>query len=119
MCTEVTSLDIGAGWTRQAAIPDATCFNIDPLNHLSAIAFTRLDNSNCKATVRELEDHYRENYRRYQKSIANGCNWFQVMIHAMQIKGVTLVDNDDFRELVCTIPNSLSFCENNESLLDK
>ena len=40
------------------------------------------------------------------------------MIHAMRIKGVTLVDNNQFLELVRTKPNSLSFCENYEPLLE-
>ena len=63
----------------------------------------------CRESVELLVSQYDENYEGYLKVEEDLCNWMQLILSSMRIKGVQLVDNKEFLEYMRTQINDLTF----------
>ena len=73
------------------------------------IDFNDEDDLFCRESVEMLVSQYDENYEGYLKIEEDRCNWIQLILSSMRIKGVQLVDNREFLEYMRTQINDLTF----------
>ena len=74
----------------------------------SSVSFNSEDDDLCMENVNELVDWYQDGYQSYLDTEEDICNWMQLILSAMRIKGVQLVDNRDFLEYMRTQVNNLT-----------